>query len=103
MNMQPIIPDRAEFVDALDRLRRGHVLVKVGESSGSCVLDGGIVWRSYEPLVRYGLIDRYENPHGFKNAGYYRITPRGKEFAERACSAWRARPLWQRLALRLAG
>lgn len=103
MNTQPIIIDRAEFVDALDRLRRGHVLVKVGDRAGSCVLDGGIVWRSYEPLLRYGLIRRYENPHGFKHAGYYQITPRGQEFAERACRAWRSRPLWQRLALRLAG
>jgi len=103
MNSQPIIVDRAEFVDALDRLRRGHVLVKLGDAAGSCVLDGGRVWRSYEPLLRYGLIAPYENPQGFRNVRYYRLSPRGQEFAERACKAWRARPLWQRLAVRLAG
>jgi hypothetical protein len=103
MNKPPIIPDRAEFVDALDRLRRGHVLVKVGDSAGSCVLDGGIVWRSYEPLVRYGLIDAYENPEGFRHVRYYRLSARGQTFAEQACRAWRSRPLWQRLAVRLAG
>jgi DNA-binding PadR family transcriptional regulator len=67
------------------------------------VLDGGIVYRSYEPLVRYGLIDKFDNPRGFRDASYYRLTPRGREFAERACSAWRQRPLWQRLVVRLAG
>ena len=103
MSEQIHIPDRAEFVDALDRLRRGHVLVKVGESSGGCVLDGGVLYRSYEPLLRFGLIDEYENPHGFRHASYYRLTPRGREFADRACQAWRQRPLWQRLAVRLAG
>jgi DNA-binding PadR family transcriptional regulator len=103
MNPDPIIADRGEFVDALNRLRRGHVLVKVGEATGGCVLDGGVLYRSYEPLVRYGLIDEFKNPQGFEQASYYRLTPRGREFADRACSAWRQRPLWQRLAVRLAG
>ncbi len=103
MNPEPIIADRGEFVDALNRLRRGHVLVKVGSSAGGCVLDGGVLYRSYEPLVRYGLIDEFKNPHGFQHASYYRLTPRGRDFAERACRAWRQKPLWQRLAVRLAG
>jgi hypothetical protein len=103
MDTQPIIPDRGEFIDALERLRRGHVLVKASESTGSCVLDGAIVYRSVEPMLRYGLIDEFDNPQGFHHARYYRITPRGKAFAERACRAWRQRPLWQRLAVRLAG
>lgn len=98
-----IIADRAEFVDALHLLRKGHVLVRTGESSGSCVLDGGIVYRSYEPLERYGLIREFRNPEGFPNARYYRLTPRGREFAERACQAWRSRPVWERLAMRLVG
>ena len=97
------IADRGEFVDALDRLRRGHVLVKVGEAAGGCVLDGGVLYRSYEPLLRFGLIGEYDNPHGFALASYYRLTPKGHEFAERACQAWRQQPLWQRLAVRLAG
>lgn len=100
---QPIIADRAEFVDALHALRQGHVLVRTGDGSGSCVLDGGIVYRSYDTLKRYGLIDEFHNPYGFANAHYYRITPRGRAFADRACSAWRSRPVWQRLAVRFTG
>ena len=103
MSTQPIVADRGEFIDALNRLRRGHVLVKVGHASGGCVLDGGVLYRSYGPLVRYGLIDEFKNPQGFENASYYRLTPQGREFAERACRAWGQRPLWQRLAVRLAG
>ncbi len=103
MTSDPIIADRGEFIDALNRLRRGHVLVRTSNSSGGCVLDGGIVYRSYEPLVLYGLIDEYKNPQGFEHASYYRLTPRGRDFAEKACQAWRQRPLWQRLAVRLAG
>ena len=98
-----IIADRAEFVDALHLLRKGHVLVRTGEAVGGCVLDGAIVYRSYPTLKQYGLIDEFDNPQGFPNASYYRLTPRGREFAERACSAWRSKPVWQRLAVRLTG
>ena len=103
MEARPIIADRAEFVDALHLLRKGHVLVKVGESVGGCVLDGGTLYHSYDTLKRYGLIDQFDNPQGFPNASYYRLTSRGREFADRACSAWRRRPVWQRLALRFTG
>jgi hypothetical protein len=94
MTAQRIIPDRGEFVDVLARLRRGHVLVRTGESSGSVVIDGGVVWHSFPTLAQYGLIDEFDNPHGFPCAQYYRIS---------ACAAWRTRPLLQRLATRLAG
>lgn len=103
MHSNPIIADRGEFVDALERLRRGHVLVHTSDFSGGCVLDGGVVYCAYEPLLRYGLIDSFEHRTGSRNARYYRLTPRGHAFAERACRAWRQRPLWQRLAMRLAG
>ena len=103
MHSNPIIPDRAEFVEALRLLARGHILVRTSESAGGCVLDGGIVYHSYETLVRYGLIDEFDNPHGFANASYYRISDRGRDFADRAWASWRSRPLWQRLAVRLAG
>ena len=98
-----IIPDRAEFVDALRLLRKGHVLVRTSEASGGCVLDGGIVYHSYETLKRYELISEYDNPQGFPNASYYRLTPRGRDFADRAVQAWRSRPVWQRLAVRFTG
>jgi hypothetical protein len=34
---------------------------------------------------------------------WYRLTTRGHEFAQRAWSEWRRRPLWQRCLLRLLG
>jgi len=104
MEADPIIADRGEFVDALHSLRQGHVLVRTGDGAGGgCVLDGSIVYHSYPTLKHYGLIDEFPNPQGFVNASYYRLTPRGRDFAERACSAWRRRPVWQRLAVRFTG
>lgn len=103
MSAQPIIADRAEFIDALSLLRRGHVLVRAARGSGPCLLDGGIVYHSWDPLTRYGLIDEFENPDGFPHASYYRLTDRGRSFADRACTAWQSTPLWQRLAVRLVG
>lgn len=103
MEARILIADRAEFVDALNLLRKGHVLVRVSDRAGGCVLDGGTVYHSYEPLKQYGLIDEFDNPHGFPNASYYRLTPRGREFADRACTEWRRRPVWQRLAVRFTG
>ena len=44
-----------------------------------------------------------DNPQGFAGVRYYRLSERGREFAERACGNWRSRPLLQRLAIRLAG
>ena len=98
-----IIPDRGEFVDVLECLRRGHVLVRTGDGSGNCVIDGGVVYHSYPTLERYGLIDEFENPHGFPAARYYRMSQRGREFAHRARDAWQQRPLIERMALRLVG
>lgn len=103
MSAHRIIPDRAEFVDALQVLRRGHVLVHVHDGSGGCLLDGARLYRSFEVLHDYGLIDRFENPDGFPEVEYYRLSARGRDFAERACSSWRRRPLLERLAVRVAG
>lgn len=98
-----IIPDRAEFIDALTHLRRGRVLVRPSDTDERCLLDGSLLYTAYKPLVDYQLIDEYANPDGFEHARYYRLTPRGREFAEQACQAWRQRPLLQRLAVRLMG
>ena len=103
MEAHTIIPDRAEFVDALRLLHKGHVLVRTSESAGGCVLDGAIVYHSYPTLKQYGLIDEFDNPRGFPNASYYRLTPRGRDFAQRAVDAWRSKPVWQRLAVRFTG
>lgn len=103
MLTERIIPDRGEFVDVLSRLKRGHVMVRTGEGSGNVVVDGGVVWHSFSTLASYGLIDEFENPAGFPCAQYYRLSERGRDFAERACHAWRQRPLLERLAVRFVG
>jgi hypothetical protein len=98
-----IIPDRGEFIDVLGALRRGHVLVHAGDHAGGWVVDGGRVYSSYDPLLRYELVQEYDNPEGFEHVHYFRLTPHGREFAERAWAAWRQRPLLERLWVRLAG
>jgi hypothetical protein len=103
MTTATIIPDRGEFIDALRALRRGHVLVHAGEHAGGWVLDGGCIYSAYDPLLRYELVQEYENPHGFEHVHYFRLTERGREFAARAVAAWRARPLLERLLVRLTG
>lgn len=103
MPASPIIADRAEFIDALSVLRRGHVLVGVSPLSGGFVLDGAPLYSAHKPLLEYGLVSEFDNPRGFAHVRYYRLSERGRDFAERACQSWRERPLLQRLAVRLAG
>lgn len=103
MPVAHIIADRGEFIDVLAALSRGHVLVRWSDLSGGCTIDGGVVYRSYGPLARYGLIREFNNPQGFAPVRYYRLTERGREFAARACGAWRRRPLLERVATRLLG
>lgn len=98
-----IIADGAEFVDALHHLRRGHVLVKVGEGAHGCLIDGAFVRHSFDTLLKYRLIAEYDNPEGFPGVHYYRISDCGREFAEQAWAAWRSRPFWRRLLVRLTG
>ena len=103
MPADTIIADRAEFIDALRQLRRGRVLVRAKDTDSRCLLDGSFVYTAYQPLARYRLIDKFENPQGFPNVHYYRLSQRGREFADRACETWRRRPLLHRLAVRLTG
>lgn len=98
-----IIPDRGEFIDVLRALRRGHVLVHAGEHAGGWVVDGGNVYSSHDPLLRYELVQEFDNPEGFEHVHYFRLTPQGRDFAERAVAAWRQRPVLERLMVRLVG
>ncbi|MBL8289468.1 MAG: hypothetical protein JNL85_15920 [Rubrivivax sp.] len=98
-----IIADRGEFIDVLRALWRGHVLVHCGEEAGGWLLDGGRVFTSYSPLLRYGLVREVSNPQGFEHVRYFRLSERGRAFAERAIAAWRQRPLLERLLVRLLG
>lgn len=97
------IPDRGEFIDALRALRNGRVLVQGGVGSNAYVLDGALVHTAHRPLLQYGLVREYDNPRGFAGARYYRLSERGRDFADRAVEAWRRRPLLERLAVRLTG
>lgn len=99
----PIIVHRGEFIDVLRALARGHVLVRTSPLSGRCTIDGGMVYHSYHTLTRYGLVAEFDNPEGFPAVQYLRLTQRGREFAARACEAWRQRPWLERLATRLVG
>lgn len=103
MPAERIIPDRGEFIDALRALRRGHLMVKLADRPGACLIDGGIVYHSMPTLVRYGLVQRFDNPDGFPEVEYYRLSREGFAFAEKALGTWRRRPLLERLAVRLAG
>jgi hypothetical protein len=98
-----IIADRAEFIDALQRLRKGQILVQPVDSDERCVLDGCLLYTAYRPLASYQLIEEFKNREGFPHARYYRLSARGRAFAERACASWRQRPLLERLAVRLTG
>ena len=102
-----IIADRGEFIDALRRLRRGHVLVRPRAASdtdrANCVLDSGVVYTAFQPLCRYGLISEFANPAGFATMRYFGLTQSGKRFADKALRNWRKRPLLERLAVRLFG
>jgi hypothetical protein len=103
MAQRRIIADRGEFIDALQVLRKGRVLVRVSDFSGGCTLDGAPLYSAHRTLIDYGLIREFDNPLGFGGVRYYRLSERGRDFAERACENWRRRPLLQRLATRLAG
>lgn len=99
----PLIADRAEFIDALKLLAKGHVMVHVGDSAHGIAIDGGRVRHSANALKRYGLVDEFDNPDGFPGVRYYRISDRGRHFAGRAVAAWRSRRLWERALVRLIG
>lgn len=98
-----ILTSRGEFIDALAALRRGHVIVSLDAGVHTCVLDGARLMWSLPQLIAYGLVAEFQNPQGFAGAHYYRITTVGCQFADRALEAWRARPLLERLAIRLLG
>lgn len=99
----PIIPDRAEFIEALNLLRRGYLMVHLGEGANSKAIGGATVHHSAPALLDYGLVDEVDNPDGFAGVRYYRISDRGRQFADRAWAQWRSRPLLERALVRLVG
>jgi len=101
--VDPIIVNRGEFIDALHLLRKGHVMVQVGESDHGWAIDGGMVRHSVGALRRYDLIQEFKNPDGFPGVRYFRLSAQGREFADRAWRQWRQLPLRRRLWVRLTG
>jgi hypothetical protein len=99
----PLIADRAEFIDALNQLLHGHVLVRLSDASWGCQLNGAPLWHSFGILLQFGLIAEFDNPRGFQGVAYYRITDQGRWFARRALALWRSLPFWQRTLVRLTG
>ena len=59
--------------------------------------------RAHRTLLHFGLVSEFANPQGFPSVKYYRLSERGRDFADRACDSWRRRPLLERLAVRLTG
>jgi hypothetical protein len=100
---QPIIPDRAEFVDVLSLMRRGHLLVQNGDTDSCCLLSGAPIYHSMPTLRAYGLIDPVTVPDQRPRTKCWRLSPRGRDFADRATREWRRKPLLQRVAVRLLG
>jgi hypothetical protein len=101
---QPIIPDCGEFIDALALLRRGRLLVHSADDADErCIVAGHVLYTTWRPLHDYGLLDELPPEPGFGRLHCYRLSPRGRDFADRAWAEWKRRPLLQRLAARLAG
>ncbi len=99
-----LIPDRAEFIDALARLRKGQLLVHADDSADErCLIEGQVLYTSWKPLSDFGLLDELPRQPRQGRIHCYRLSPRGRDFADRACRTWRQRPLWQRLLVRLTG
>jgi hypothetical protein len=99
-----IIPDRGEFIDALKQLRRGRLLVHSDDGGDErCVIEGSVLYTAFRPLQHYGLLDELPAPRGRSRLHCFRLSPRGRDFADRACAQWRRRPWLERLAVRLTG
>ncbi len=99
-----LIPDCGEFIDALAQLRRGRLLVhSADEADERCIIEGHVLYTTWRPLRDHGLLDELPPEPGFGRLHCYRLSPRGRDFADRAWAEWKRRPLLQRLAARLAG
>lgn len=98
----PLIADRGEFIDALARLRRGELLVHSADAADErCLIEGQVLYTSWKPLSDFGLLDELPAQPRQGRMHCYKLSPRGRDFADRAVAAWKRQPLWQRLAMRL--
>ena len=54
-------------------------------------------------LLAYGLLDPVQTPDMAPHMRCWRLSDRGRPFAERVWREWRRQPLWRRLAVRVTG
>jgi hypothetical protein len=99
----PIIADRAAFVEALQHLLRGDVLVRMCDASWGRRPDGAPLRWSFQTLLQIGLIARFQNLAGFQGVDCDRITGQGRWFARRALDFWHSLPHWQHTPVRPTG
>ena len=97
-----LIADRGEFIDALARLRRGQLLVHSDDASDDrCLIEGQMLYTAWRPLSQYGLLDELPRQPRQGRMHCYKLSPRGRDFADLAVAEWKRQPLWRRLAMRL--
>lgn len=77
--------------------------MRAGDGALSGVLDGAIAHHSYPTLRDYGLIDEIDNPAGFPGLRYYRISERGRAFADQVRAGCQQLSAMHRLIVRLVG
>ena len=80
-----------------------HTQAPMAQDEARAWLDGAPVYTAHRAMLAYGLLSEFDNPQGFPSVKYYRLSERGRAFADRACDSWRRRPLLERLAVRLTG
>jgi hypothetical protein len=64
MPSMPDIADRGEFIDVLNLMRKGRLLVRSDLPHGRCLIEGGVVYHAYETLAAYGELDELAPPAG---------------------------------------
>lgn len=94
------IASMGEFVDCLERLLKGHLLVCIGSDARHWTLDGAAVHWSSGALLRNGLIQTVRVPGAAVGVTHYILSAEGRSFGGRALARWRALPWWRRGLLR---
>lgn len=97
----PLIRSIGEFVDCLQQLLNGQVLVRVSDLAGWTTLAGAAVYFSFDVLEGYGLIQEFQVLDGLCGVRYFHISPVGRDFALTMLEEWTSQPLSHRALLRL--
>jgi len=97
----PLIRSIGEFVDCLQQLLNGQVLVRVSDLAGWTTLAGAAVYFSFDVLEGYGLIQEFQVLDSWRGVRYFHISPLGRDFALTVLAEWTSQPLSHRALLRL--